>query len=149
MTATPSTWWQPAYRGGRLEDLEVAECRQLLVVTNVGRLGYSAGDEQRIVVMNYVVTRDHIVVRTSSDNDTARFARDSQVAFEVDYVDADTQSGWSVLVSGIADELPRSWLRAMDVGETPQPWASGVRPLYLRVPLTRVTGRRVHPVEPE
>jgi hypothetical protein len=32
----------------------------------------------------------------------------------------------------------------MDVGETPEPWASGVRPLYLQIPLTRLTGRRVH-----
>jgi hypothetical protein len=49
-------------------------------------------------------------------------------------------------VCGTAEELPSASLRAMDVGETPEPWAAGVRSLYLRIPLIQITGRRVHPV---
>jgi nitroimidazol reductase NimA-like FMN-containing flavoprotein (pyridoxamine 5'-phosphate oxidase superfamily) len=145
MSVAP-TWWQPAYRGGRLEVLEATECRRLLISTSFGRLGYSAADEQRIVPMNYVIAEEHLVFRTSSENEVARFAPDRQVAFEVDKIDEFLQSGWSVLVSGTAEELPRASLRAMDVGETPEPWAAGVRSLYLRIPLARITGRRVHPV---
>jgi len=146
MTVASGIWWEPAYRGGRLEDLELSECRRLLVSFNVGRLGYSTPDEQRIVPLNYVVADEHIVFRTSSDNDIARFAPGRPVAFEVDEMDGFLQSGWSVLACGTADELPRASLRAMDAGETPEPWATGVRPLYLRIPLTRLTGRRVHAV---
>jgi nitroimidazol reductase NimA-like FMN-containing flavoprotein (pyridoxamine 5'-phosphate oxidase superfamily) len=126
--------------------LEATECRRLLISTSFGRLGYSAADEQRIVPMNYVIAEEHLVFRTSSENEVARFAPDRQVAFEVDKIDEFLQSGWSVLVSGTAEELPRASLRAMDVGETPEPWAAGVRSLYLRIPLARITGRRVHPV---
>ena len=139
-------WWQPAYRGGRLEDLEPAECRRLLVTTSIGRLGFSTGEEQRILPLNYVLAEDYLVFRTSPENEVAKFALDRPVAFEVDQVDEFMQSGWSVLVSGTAEELPRASLRAMDVDETPEPWAAGVRSLYLRIPLTRITGRRVHPV---
>ena len=146
MTVTSGIWWEPAYRGGRLEDLEQSECRRLLVSVNVGRLGYGTSDEQRIVPLNYVVADEHLVFRTSSDNDIARFVPGRPVAFEVDEMDAFLQSGWSVLACGIAEELPRASLRAMDVGETPEPWATGVRSLYLRIPLTRLTGRRVHAV---
>ncbi len=146
MTATTGMWWEPAYRGGRLEELEASECRRLLISTSVGRLGYSTTHEQRIVPMNYVIADEHIVFRTSADHEVAQYACQRPVAFEVDDVDAFLQSGWSVLVSGTAEELPRAALRAMDVGETPEPWAEGVRSLYLRIPLTGITGRRVHPV---
>ncbi len=146
MADAANMWWEPAYLGGRLEQLDTTECRRLLVTTNVGRLGYSTSEEQRIVPMNYVIADDHLVFRTSSDNEVARFARDRAVAFEIDEMDKFLQSGWSVLVSGTAEELPRASLRAMDLGETPEPWAAGERSLYLRIPLTRLTGRRVHPV---
>ena len=145
-TSTPPSWWEPAYTGGRLEELSTAECRRLLVTTNVGRLGYSAQGEQKIVPLNYVLQNEHIVFRTSTENDVAQYARDRNVAFEVDAIDTFLRAGWSVLVTGTADELPREWLRAMDLGETPEPWASGSRPLYLRIPLTTISGRRVHPV---
>lgn len=146
MTTTPDAWWQPAYRGGRVDELEATQCRRLLVANSVGRLGYSSSDGQRILPMNYVIAEDHLVIRTSPDHEVARFAHNRAVAFEVDEVDKLFQSGWSVLVCGTATELPRASLRAMDVGETPEPWAAGVRSLYLRIPLTLITGRRVHPV---
>lgn len=145
-TSTPPSWWEPAYRGGRLEELETEECRRLLVSVNVGRLGFTVDDEQRVVPMNYVLADDHVVFRTSQDNEVARNVPGRAVAFEVDNFDSFLQGGWSVLVSGSAEELPRESLRAMDVGETPEPWASGVRSLYLRIPLAHISGRRVHPV---
>jgi nitroimidazol reductase NimA-like FMN-containing flavoprotein (pyridoxamine 5'-phosphate oxidase superfamily) len=144
--STPPSWWEPAYRGGRLEVLERDECRRLLITSNVGRLGYSTGEAQRIVPVNYVVADDHVVFRTSSDTEVARHVPGCSVAFELDSFDSILQAGWSVLVSGTAQELPRESLRAMDVGETPEPWASGVRSLYLRITLDDISGRRVHPV---
>lgn len=146
---TPSTvtqWWKPAYRGGRLEVLDDTECHRLLVTTTVGRLGFTAGDQQRILPMNYVLSHGHLVFRTSADSEVAHSVVDRPVAFEVDEVDAFLQSGWNVLVTGTAEILPRSELRSMDLGETPEPWASGIRSLYLRLPLGSVSGRRVHPV---
>ena len=35
-------------------------------------------------------------------------------------------------------------LRLLDLPQTPQPWAAGDRSLVVRIPLTNVTGRRVH-----
>ena len=140
-----SEGFESLHRGGRVEELDPSECRRLLVTTNVGRLGYSTGDEVRIVPLNYVLAADQLVVRTLPDNEVARFALNRPVAFEIDELDRFLQSGWSVLVSGVATELPRESLRAMDFGETPEPWAEGVRSLYLQIPLVKLTGRRVHP----
>jgi uncharacterized protein len=146
MTVTPDTWWEAAYRGGRVEELEPAECRQLLVSSNVGRLGYRSNEDQRIVPVNYVISDDYLVFRTFADHDIARWVPWRPVAFEVDELDGFPQTGWSVLVSAVAEELPRASLRAMDAGETPEPWAEGVRSLYVRIRLDHLTGRRVHPV---
>ena len=55
MSNALGTWWEPGYRGGRLEVLEAAECARLLVTTNIGRLGFSVDDGQRIVPMNFVI----------------------------------------------------------------------------------------------
>jgi nitroimidazol reductase NimA-like FMN-containing flavoprotein (pyridoxamine 5'-phosphate oxidase superfamily) len=129
-----------------MEELEPTECRRLLVSSNVGRLGYRAHDEQRIVPINYVISDDYLVFRTLPDHDVAQCVPESPVAFEVDEIDGGLQAGWSVLVSGVAEELPRASLRAMDADETPEPWAAGTRSLYIRIPLTRITGRRVHAV---
>ena len=146
MTTATSIHWEPAYVGGRMEKLDVTECLRLLASTNVGRIGYSVHDEQRIIPMNYVLTAEHVVLRTSVEHDLGQFVCGRPVAFEVDAVDSFLQSGWSVLISGVAEELPEATQRAMKDVDTPQPWAAGVRALYVRIPLTRVTGRRVHPV---
>lgn len=143
---TVATWGEPAYRGGGVEVLDNTECRRLMVVGTVGRLGYGADDQQRIIPMNYVLDHGYLVFRTSEDSEVARCVVGRPVAFEVDDIDPFLQAGWSVLVTGTAEILPREELRAMDVGETPEPWASGIRSLYIRVPLTDISGRRVHPV---
>lgn len=96
--------------------------------------------------MNYVLAHGHLVIRTSEDSEVARHVVGRSVAFEIDEIDPFLQGGWSVLVTGVAEILPREELRAMDAGETPEPWASGIRSLYLRLPLTNISGRRVHPV---
>ncbi|MET0693688.1 MAG: pyridoxamine 5'-phosphate oxidase family protein [Propionibacteriaceae bacterium] len=145
MTTASKNMWQPAYRGGRLEELEQTECLRLLVTSTVGRVGYSTDDEQRIVPVNYVVFADHVVFRTSSNNEIAQYAAGRPIAFEVDHLDRYLQAGWSVLVTGVAEDLPHETLRAMDMDETPEPWASGVRSLYLQIPVGTITGRRVHP----
>jgi nitroimidazol reductase NimA-like FMN-containing flavoprotein (pyridoxamine 5'-phosphate oxidase superfamily) len=145
MAIVSKNLWEPAYLGGRLEELEPTECLRLLVTSTVGRIGYSTDDEQRIVPVNYVVFDDHVVFRTSPDNELARQATDRPIAFEVDHLDRYLQAGWSVLVTGVAEELPSASLRAMDFRETPEPWASGVRSLYLQIPVSTITGRRVHP----
>jgi hypothetical protein len=38
-----------------------------------------------------------------------------------------------------------SAVRMLDVSQTPVPWAGGERTLYCEIPLTEVSGRRIHP----
>jgi nitroimidazol reductase NimA-like FMN-containing flavoprotein (pyridoxamine 5'-phosphate oxidase superfamily) len=128
-----------------MEELDAQECKELLKTTHLGRLGYSTAEGQRIAPLNFITTDDYLIFRTSAYNEVARFARQRAVAFEVDQIDEFLQAGWSVLVLGIADDVPQDVVTSLELSERPDPWPEGTRSLFLRIALSRVTGRRVHP----
>lgn len=137
--------WSLLDRGGRLERLEQEECRRLLDSTNIGRLAYCTDFGPRIVPMNYTVVSDALVFRTGMDTEASGHLIDHPIAFEVDQVDEFLQTGWSVLVVGNARLMDEASLRLLDLWQSPQPWPEGRRPLVIELPLTTMTGRRVHP----
>ncbi|MDO9496587.1 MAG: pyridoxamine 5'-phosphate oxidase family protein, partial [Nocardioides sp.] len=71
-------------------------------------------------------------------------ARDAVVAFEVDRLDQDEHHGWSVLARGRAEAVtdPEE-LEQIESTYPPQPWASGNRPLLLRIAWTELSGRKL------
>jgi uncharacterized protein len=141
---TQPTDWQLPMRPGNLESLDLRECVRLLASRPVGRLAYCGPFGPRIVPLNHTVVGEGLLFRTSPDSDAAREIPHHWVAFEVDDLDDFLQAGWSVQVQGFAELLPLESLRLLDLPQTPQPWAAGDRPLVVRIPLTNVTGRRVH-----
>jgi nitroimidazol reductase NimA-like FMN-containing flavoprotein (pyridoxamine 5'-phosphate oxidase superfamily) len=128
-----------------MEHLDITECRQLLAGVAVGRLGYTAATGPRILPMNFVLVRDALFMRTIPDCEVARWALGDEVCFEVDHVDDFLRAGWGVLVTGRLEEPSSDLIRSLDMGGMPLPWPSGLRSLLMALPLTRVTGRRVHP----
>ena len=137
--------WSLLDRGGRLERLDREECRRLLESANIGRLAYCTDAGPRIIPMNYTLVSEGVVFRTSIDTEASHQLFDQPIAFEVDQVDEFLQTGWSVLVVGNAQPLREESLLLLDVGQAPQPWPEGRRALVVQLPLTMITGRRVHP----
>src|SRR5688572_7047714 len=90
---------------GGMETLPPGECLRLLAATSVGRVGVSVGALPAILPVNYVLDGDRIVFRTGAGAKLASAVRNAVVCFEVDRVDETWQSGWSVLVTGMATEL--------------------------------------------
>jgi nitroimidazol reductase NimA-like FMN-containing flavoprotein (pyridoxamine 5'-phosphate oxidase superfamily) len=142
---TLSAWGLSLHPGGRLEVLDQAECLRLLRGGRVGRLGYLASDAPRVVPVNYTVVSQSLVFRLAPESEAARSARSRPVAFEVDQLDEFLQAGWSVLAVGRATELSAEMRESLDLRSDPSPWPAGYRLLYLHLPLTQVSGRRVHP----
>jgi uncharacterized protein len=145
IVTTDNAAWSLLDRGGRLETLDRDECRRLLGSTNVGRLGYCTDLGPRIVPMNYTLVGEAMTFRTGIDTEASHQLFDHPVAFEVDQFDEFLQTGWSVLVVGNAQPLDEELLLLLDVRQTPQPWPAGRRVLVVQLPLTMMTGRRVHP----
>jgi nitroimidazol reductase NimA-like FMN-containing flavoprotein (pyridoxamine 5'-phosphate oxidase superfamily) len=130
---------------GRLEELPVSECMELLTAKLVGRVGVSPSTGPQILPVNFVLHEGNILFRVAPFSRLAGLLDETLVAFEVDEIDDFLECGWSVLVVGrahlVADltGLPHMW------AERPHPWASGGRDLYIRIDPTNITGRRVLP----
>jgi len=128
-----------------LEDLSPAECFRLLAAAHVGRLVYQDDLGPLAVPVNYALAGQDIVFRVEGGAKRTAMQQ-PMLAFEVDHVDEDQKSGWSVLVRGVGAEVDLervpALLRAMD-GHSPTPWAVGIHNVWLQIVPHTVTGRRL------
>lgn len=129
-----------------LEPLSPDECRRLLETQPIGRLAFVKQGRPVVLPVNFAVDGDDIVFRTKKGSklDVAEQAAGTAVAFECDHYEADTQSGWSVLVHGgmhpVLDLTRQSRLDKLGL----HLWADDVeRRRWLRVEIGELSGRRI------
>lgn len=127
--------------GGRLTDLTVIECWDLLAGNDVGRVAWCDAGGPVILPVNYVVHEQAVWVRTSPYSLLARECDGSRAAFQLDGIDEFTESGWSVLVRGTASVHSAHDIPA-DLPELTS-WAAGLRAAYVEVEGDEITGRRL------
>jgi hypothetical protein len=133
-----------------MRELSAAECRALLVEQRIGRLVYTDNALPTALPVNYALDGDGIVFRTAATGRLASAVTGSVVAFEVDAIDEASASGWSVLIVGFAHRIvaPDELMAAQRLGIVA--WgASDASTAFLRIPLSRVTGRWVQGIEPD
>jgi nitroimidazol reductase NimA-like FMN-containing flavoprotein (pyridoxamine 5'-phosphate oxidase superfamily) len=134
-----------------LEELDEAECLQLISAGGVGRIGYSGRYGPTVMPVNYHLYEGSIVFRTAQDSATDEDLRtgipdaEYKVAFEIDDFDTTARTGWNVLVQGSAHHVESEAERASVAATGVEPWAGGDRELFMRIIPTRITGRRVSP----
>lgn len=124
--------------------LPEATCLELLTAGVIGRVALCAPDGPKLFPVNYAVHDSSVVFRTTAYSLLGSLAWQTRLAFEIDQMDYDSRTGWSVVASGPGsridpgpglDEIVRQW--------NPEPWAGGTRPLYVRLRWDSLTGRRV------
>ncbi len=123
-------------------ELAFDECVQLLQAGDVGRVALMTPGGPQIVPVNYAVAEESVVVATSPYSALGTYGVHHLVAFEIDHVDHDTRTGWSVTVRGRAVAIadPQEVRRLRETW-APRPWADGNRSLHLRIPWTEISGR--------
>ena len=87
-----------------MKELTPSECAGLLAAGRFGRLAVVVEGQPMIFPVNYVYKDGVIVFRTNRGTKLTG-ADYSRVAFEIDGVHPDGQSGWSVVVRGRAYEV--------------------------------------------
>ncbi|MFH8371738.1 helix-turn-helix domain-containing protein [Streptomyces sp. NPDC018031] len=131
-----------------LRDLSSQECRALLSTHGVGRVAVVLSGRPAVVPVNYEVVQEAVCFRTAPDSAPAAAARGTEVAFEVDHIDDATSRGWSVLATGPARMVTDpAEAEMLDSRAHTEPWPGGPRRQWVRIDVTRLTGRRIVPAE--
>jgi nitroimidazol reductase NimA-like FMN-containing flavoprotein (pyridoxamine 5'-phosphate oxidase superfamily) len=116
------------------------ESWKLLSSVSLGRLVTILGGQPEIFPVNFVTQRRTVLFRTAQGTKLYSAVMSGQVAFEAD--DHTAVEGWSVIVKGTA-RLLSAHDDILDAEEVPLlPWIATVKPHYVRVIATEVTGRR-------
>ena len=131
-----------AMNGYGIEVLSRSNCLQLLGQAQIGRIALSMGALPVVMPVNFAVFDGDILIWIARDTKLDRAASGAVVAFEIDGIEPGTQSGWSVLIQGMAQEITDEdevrGARAVLLG----PWV-GPDDHYLRVSANRVSGSRI------
>jgi len=131
-----------------LEYIQPPACWDLLSSAHVGRVGVVVDSAPEIYPVNFVVDQQSIVFRTDPGSKLRGLDRSPSVCFEVDAIDPEECTGWSILVKGRAVELVTGEELRKVVTLPLRPWAHGAKAHWIRIRPEQVTGRRIHgPVE--
>jgi uncharacterized protein len=128
-----------------LIELSADECVARLLTAKVGRLVYVDDDGPAAVPVNYALWGDEIVLRVEGGTKQAAMAQE-QLGFEVDHIDEDEKSGWSVLIRSTGQEVAIEAIAESmrhKSGPPPLPWAIGIHNVWLRLTPNKITGRRL------
>ena len=128
-----------------LELLSEEECRQLLSQGNLGRVAVAVGAIALVFPVNYLMSGDDILFWTAEGTKLRAAVDNRVVTFEVDHVDAVTETGWSVLAVGPARERTEPAVLAGAMAAGLRSWAPGDRSHLVAITAETLTGRRIGP----
>lgn len=129
----------------RLQALSRTECLELLSGCSLGRVAFTERALPAIRPVNYALVDSHIVLHTSGDGLGRRL--DGQiVAFEVDDIDIEVGTGWSVVLTGTARLLRTPSDVAAEDAVTFVSLAGLDHASTVTITPGEITGRRVVPV---
>ncbi len=126
-----------------MEILDADQCLGLLRTVQVGRVAVSSGAIPTILPVNFAVLDASVVFRTSDGTKLDAAVRNAVVAFEADAIHSIFETGWSVVVVGVAEEVhdPTEIDRVTHIGL--RPWAPGSHSHLIKINPTIVSGRRI------
>lgn len=125
-----------------MEKLTETECLDLLRTQPIGRIVFTEHAMPAIRPVNFLLDSSDVIIRTAPDAWLRRLGG-SIVAFEVDEIDVETRTGWSVVVLGKAEVVTDIDALVRWSEPSHRPWAPGKRDRYLRVRAAEITGRRL------
>ncbi|MDX1621435.1 MAG: pyridoxamine 5'-phosphate oxidase family protein [Nitriliruptorales bacterium] len=128
---------------GRLVELSVAECMDLIGEEGIGRLAFDDGEWPTILPVNYTFHGGVIHIRSGDDSKLRAADRRARAAFEVDAIREELAQGWSVVVRGRLKRMAGAEESGFE--HEPRPVAEGERPYLIGLDPASITGRELHP----
>ena len=121
------------------------KCAELLAKPQLGRLGVIVDGRPEIFPVNHVYDRESGTITFPVHGGTKLSAalQWPWVAFEVDGIDTEHNTGWSVAVVGTAEEVFDEATLERLSSERHVMWGEGVGARWLRIVPSKVTGREI------
>ncbi len=120
------------------------ECLRLLASNSFGRLAV-ATESPLIRPVNYVFDErsQSVVFRTADGSKFHAMLVSRNAAFEIDGIDQDSRTGWSVIIAGMTEEIisPSEVRHLERLGL--ENWTPGHKAHWMRIRAWTVTGRRI------
>jgi uncharacterized protein len=122
--------------------LDRAEAIALLGPRGICRAVFTVDALPAVLPVNYAVDAGHVVLSTRAGSRLATAADGGVLAIQVDDLDSETRTGWSVVVTGVAEVLSDGveWRRLRKLLDQ---WVPERDDIGIRLPMTVVTGRRI------
>lgn len=115
--------------------LDADECWALVSEAVVGRIAWTSPEGISVVPVNFRVIERVIVFHTTQESFLAGLAVPTEVAFQVDEIDQETATGWSVLVRGVSGPA--------DTAVSSISWLEGGLTVGLAITASTIAGRVV------
>jgi nitroimidazol reductase NimA-like FMN-containing flavoprotein (pyridoxamine 5'-phosphate oxidase superfamily) len=127
-------------------ELSREECLELLAAHHFGRLAVVMSNGAPVIrPVNYAFDppSQSVVFRTGRGSKFLALLRAAKAAFEIDGIDEDTRTGWSVIIEGVTAEMTVQ----DDIGRLErlglELWAPGPKPHWVHIRAWTVSGRRI------
>ena len=126
-----------------LEVLSRRDCLRLLAQSRVGRVVVTDRALPACFPVTFALLEDDVVFLTACGSKLHAAEGEEVMAFEADDIDSVAQSGWSVLVQGLASVITEAGdvARAQTLGL--EPWAPSSQRQFMRIRSELVSGRRL------
>lgn len=129
-----------------LLELSREDCLRLLAEHSFGRLAVSVAQGVPVIrPVNYAfdAPTQSVVFRTGQGSKFHALVRAADAAFEIDGVDEDSHTGWSVIIHGVTAEVTSpSEIRRLDALGL-ETWAPGSSGHWMHIRARTVSGRRI------
>ena len=126
-----------------LKHLPEHECWERLQHAEIGRLLISVSALPLAFPVNYRLVERRIIFLTAPGTKLTAAVSEAVVGFEVDQVDSEAQTGWSVMATGVArvvdDPTQIDALRGLGI----RSWLSTPTPHYVAIAIEQFSGRRL------
>ena len=129
-------------------DLARPECLRLLGTTSIGRVVVSVPgwDHPMIRPVNYLFDQSSqsVLLRSALGSKLHALLHSARAAFEIDGIDHAGDVGWSVIITGVCEEITATGeLRRVEALGL-EPWAPGTKDgHWIRIRANVISGRRI------
>jgi uncharacterized protein len=131
---------------GAIHELDRAECLRFLAANRFGRIVVAMPDGTPVIrPVNYLFDEpsQSIVFRTQAGSKLHALLDSRSAAFEIDSIDPSSETGWSVIISGLAEEVTAPGDLNRLIGAGVESWGPATHGHLMRVRAFTVTGRVV------